>query len=110
MALLNFAKTYDEVKSYVGLTESNNGDYVKLIFTKDGHIITHGHDYTKDYNGQRGLVPDYNTELGNYGILTKSGWSTLTTNFLPMGDSLEAAIDKLWSSNKIVNYVQTYFP
>jgi hypothetical protein len=50
MALLNFAKTYDEVKSYINLTESNSGDYVKLIFTKDGHIITHGHDYTKDYN------------------------------------------------------------
>lgn len=109
MALLNFAKTYDEVKSYINLTESNSGDYVKLIFTKDGHIITHGHDYTKDYNnGQRGLVPNYNTELGNYGILTKSGWSTLTTSFLPMGDE-GAAIDKLWSSNKIVNYVQTYF-
>lgn len=108
MALLNFAKTYDEVKSYLSLTESNSGDYVKLIFTKDGHIITHGHDYTRDYDGQRGLVPTYNAS-DDYAVLTKTGWGSLTTNFLPMGDSAQAAVDKLWSSNKIVSYVETYF-
>jgi hypothetical protein len=52
MALLNFASNYQDVVKYKNLTEnspslsgSNENDYVKLVFTKDGHIITHGVDY-----------------------------------------------------------------
>lgn len=45
MALLNFATTYNEVKEKLILNESNTGDYIKLYFTKDGHIISHGVDY-----------------------------------------------------------------
>ena len=45
MALLNFATTYDEVKGNLSLEQSNKGDYIKLYFTKDGHIISHGVDY-----------------------------------------------------------------
>jgi hypothetical protein len=33
MALLNYAKTLEEVKGYLNATESSTGDYVKLIFT-----------------------------------------------------------------------------
>lgn len=52
MALLNFASNYQDVVKYKNLTVnspslsgSNENDYVKLVFTKDGHIITHGVDY-----------------------------------------------------------------
>lgn len=52
MALLNFATQYKNVSKYKDLTidssrldGSTENDYVKLIFTKDGHIITHGVDY-----------------------------------------------------------------
>ena len=45
MALLNFATTYNEVSDKLHLEQSNNGDYIKLYFTKDGHIISHGVDY-----------------------------------------------------------------
>ena len=45
MALLNFATTYDEVKGNLSLEQSNKGDYIKLYFTKDGHIISHRVDY-----------------------------------------------------------------
>ena len=52
MALLNFASNYQDVVKYKNLTAnspslsgSNENDYVKLVFTKDGHIITHGVDY-----------------------------------------------------------------
>lgn len=45
MALLNFARTYNEVSDKLHLEESNQGDYIKLYFTKDGHIISHGVDY-----------------------------------------------------------------
>ena len=45
MALLNFALTYNEVSDKLHLEQSDK-DYIKLYFTKDGHIISHGVDYT----------------------------------------------------------------
>ena len=58
MALLNFTLKYQNVAKYKDLTASSpslegsqENDYVKLIFTKDGHIITHGTDYIPWGNG-----------------------------------------------------------
>ena len=58
MALLNFITQYKDVAKYKNLTASSpslegsqENDYVKLIFTKDGHIITHGTDYIPWGNG-----------------------------------------------------------
>lgn len=58
MALLNFITQYKDVVKYKNLTAnspslegSQENDYVKLIFTKDGHIITHGTDYIPWGNG-----------------------------------------------------------
>lgn len=58
MALLNFITQYKDVVKYKDLTASSpsldgsqENDYVKLIFTKDGHIITHGTDYIPWGNG-----------------------------------------------------------
>lgn len=58
MALLNFITHYKDVVKYKNLTTSSpslegsqENDYVKLIFTKDGHIITHGTDYIPWGNG-----------------------------------------------------------
>lgn len=58
MALLNFITQYKDVTKYKDLTASSpslegsqENDYVKLIFTKDGHIITHGTDYIPWGNG-----------------------------------------------------------
>lgn len=58
MALLNFITQYKDVVKYKDLTVSSpslegsqENDYVKLIFTKDGHIITHGTDYIPWGNG-----------------------------------------------------------
>lgn len=58
MALLNFISKYQDVAKYKDLTASSpslegsqENDYVKLIFTKDGHIITHGTDYIPWGNG-----------------------------------------------------------
>lgn len=45
MALLNFATSYNDVADKLKLAQSETGDYIKLYFTKDGHIITHGVDY-----------------------------------------------------------------
>lgn len=58
MALLNFILKYQDAAKYKDLTVSTpslsgsqENDYVKLIFTKDGHIITHGTDYIPWGNG-----------------------------------------------------------
>ena len=49
MALLNFSQTYESIHDKIGtpgyLQETD------LLFTKDGHIVTHGVDYTPWGNG-----------------------------------------------------------
>ena len=49
MALLNFYKTYDGIKNKIG-----TAGYLQdtdLLFTRDGHIVTHGVDYIPWGNG-----------------------------------------------------------
>lgn len=84
MALLNFAKTYQEVKDKLTLDESNNGDYIKLYFTKDGHIISHGVDY----------IP--------------WGTGTIPINRLPINNN-EASSDYLWDSATIQDKINKSF-
>ena len=108
MAILNYTPSLsynnNEVKNYIGLT-STDPNYLKLVFTGDGHIITHGVDYTADYSGgKRGLVPNYSIESDDYGVFTKTGWTKLTTSYLPLDDN-DVSVNKLWSSKKIVDYI-----
>ena len=49
MALLNFSQTYENIKNKIG-----TAGYLQdtdLLFTRDGHIVTHGVDYTPWGNG-----------------------------------------------------------
>ena len=85
MALLNFATTYNEVKGNLSLEQSNKGDYIKLYFTKDGHIITHGVDYIPW--GKDGTIP---------------------INRLPINNN-EASSDYLWDSLTIQNKINQSF-
>ena len=84
MALLNFATTYNEVSDKLHLEQSNTGDYIKLYFTKDGHIISHGVDY----------IP----------------WGTgiIPINRLPINNN-EASSDYLWDSLTIQNKINQSF-
>lgn len=84
MALLNFATTYNEVEEKLHLGQSNNGDYIKLYFTKDGHIISHGVDYTP------------------------WGTGTIPINRLPINNN-EASNDYLWDSLTIQNKINQSF-
>lgn len=84
MALLNFISKYQDVAKYKDLTESSpslsgsqENDYVKLIFTKDGHIITHGTDYIPWGNG------------------------TIPINKLPITDGNNPDNEHLWDSATI---------
>lgn len=87
MALLNFANTYAEISGNLSLPESASGEYVKLFFSKDGHIISHGKDFTPTFTPTvRGLVPissGKSTEIfrGN------ATWAEITTTDLPMAEN-----------------------
>lgn len=76
MALLNFAKTYDEVKGNLTLEQSNNGNYIKLYFTKDGHIISHGVDYIPW--GATGIIPINRLPINNSEASSNYLWDSLT--------------------------------
>lgn len=84
MALLNFATSYNDVADKLKLAQSETGDYIKLYFTKDGHIITHGVDY----------IP----------------WGTgiIPINKLPINNNV-ADNEHLWDSKTILNKINQSF-
>ena len=106
MALLNFANTYAEISGNLSLSESTSGDFVKLFFSKDGHIISHGKDFTPTFTpNMRGLVPISSgkaTEIfrGN------ATWAEITTADLPIASSISDAITDGTASTTILNTQQ----
>lgn len=84
MALLNFSKTYENIKNKIG-----TAGYLQdtdLLFTRDGHIVTHGVDYIPWGNG------------------------TIPIEKLPVaaaGD--DPSDDTLWTSNTIQNKINNSF-
>lgn len=106
MALLNFANTYAEISGNLSLPESTSGDFVKLFFSKDGHIISHGKDFTPTFTpNMRGLVPISSgkaTEIfrGN------ATWAEITTADLPIASSISGAITNGTASTTILNTQQ----
>lgn len=106
MALLNFANTYAEISGNLSLPESTSKDFVKLFFSKDGHIISHGKDFTPTFTpNMRGLVPISSgkaTEIfrGN------ATWAEITTADLPIASSISDAITNGTASTTILNTKQ----
>lgn len=89
MALLNFANLYSEVEGNLSLPEATSGDYVKLFFTKDGHIISHGVDYTPLFGaGKKGLVSGSTGSQKEF-LRGNNKWLAITTADLPMVKSPE---------------------
>lgn len=103
MALLNFAEKYTDVSSRLTLPAANSGPYVELVFTKDGHIITHGTDYTPDFGANvRGLVK------GSTGspleiLRGNNTWAAITTTDLPMAVSVADAITNNKTTTTLLN-------
>ena len=84
MALLNFSKTYENIKNKIG-----TAGYLQdtdLLFTRDGHIVTHGVDYIPWGNG---TIPIEKLPIA-------------TANDTPSGD-------KLWTSLTIQNKINNSF-
>ena len=75
MALLNFATSYNDVADKLKLAQSETGDYIKLYFTKDGHIITHGVDYIP---WGTGIIPIDKLPIDNNVADNKHLWDSLT--------------------------------
>ena len=85
MALLNFSKTYEGISNKIGtpgyLQETD------LLFTGDGHIVTHGVDYTPW--GRDGIIP---------------------INRLPIATANDTPSDNtLWTSATIQNKINNSF-
>lgn len=106
MALLNFANTYAEISGNLSLPESTSGDFVKLFFSKDGHIISHGKDFTPTFTpNMRGLVP---TSSGKVTEIFRGNatWAEITTADLPIASSASDAIANGTASTTILNTQQ----
>ena len=115
MALLNFAATYAEISPNLTFSESTSGDYVKLFFSKDGHIITHGKDFLPTFTANtRGLVPTSNG-LATEFFRGNATWAGITTSDLPMATSIADAITNnkatttLVTAQQVVDYVSSSF-
>lgn len=110
MALLNFANTYAEISGNLTLSESISGDYVKLFFSKDGHIISHGKDFTPTFTPTvRGLVPISSgkaTEIfrGN------ATWAEITTTDLPIAEDTSVNTPTtLFTTQQVHQIINTSF-
>ena len=75
MALLNFATSYSDVAGKLTLPQSDTGDYIKLYFTKDGHIVTHGIDYIPWGTGQ---IPISKLPIDNTQASSNYLWDSAT--------------------------------
>ena len=73
MALLNFYKTYENIKPKIG-TPGYLQD-TDLLFTKDGHIVTHGVDYIPWGDG---TIPIEKLPVDNTKVDNKHLWDSAT--------------------------------
>lgn len=114
MALLNFATSYNEVADKLKLAQSETGDYIKLYFTKDGHIISHGVDYIPWGNG---IIPINKLPVDNTKVDNKHLWDSKTiqdkiNQSFVANDAMrfKGTIGLTSANNYIINGVQAEFP
>ena len=114
MALLNFATTYNEVSDKLHLEQSNTGDYIKLYFTKDGHIISHGVDYTP---WGTGIIPINRLPINNNEASSDYLWDSLTiqnkiNQSFAANDAMrfKGTIRLTSTNNYIINETEAEFP
>lgn len=113
MALLNYAETYNDVKNRYKVNDPTSGDFVKLFFTKDKHIVTHGVDYMSIFSEEsNGLVPA--STGNNTHVLKADGqWQAINIQDLPIKTTLEEALDfpetTILSTQQVNDLVQQGF-
>lgn len=114
MALLNFATSYNDVADKLKLAQSETGDYIKLYFTKDGHIISHGVDYIPWGNG---IIPINKLPVDNTVADNKHLWDSKTildkiNQSFVANDAMrfKGTIGLTSADNYIINGIQAEFP
>lgn len=114
MALLNFATSYNEVADKLKLAQSETGDYIKLYFTKDGHIISHGVDYIPWGSG---IIPINKLPVDNTVADNKHLWDSKTiqdkiNQSFVANDAMrfKGTIGLTSSNNYIINGTEAEFP
>lgn len=114
MALLNFATSYNDVADKLKLSPSEIGDYIKLYFTKDGHIITHGVDYIP---WGTGIIPIDKLPVDNTVADDKHLWDSLTiqnkiNQSFVANDAMrfKGTIGLTSANNYIINGAEAEFP
>ena len=114
MALLNFATSYNDVADKLKLALSETGDYIKLYFTKDGHIITHGIDYIP---WGTGIIPIDKLPVDNTVADDKHLWDSLTiqnkiNQLFVANDAMrfKGTIGLTSANNYIINGAEAEFP
>ena len=114
MALLNFAISYNDVADKLKLSPSETGDYIKLYFTKDGHIITHGVDYIP---WGTGIIPIDKLPVDNTVADDKHLWDSLTiqnkiNQSFVANDAMRfrGTIGLTSANNYIINGAEAEFP
>lgn len=114
MALLNFATSYNDVADKLKLAPSETGDYIKLYFTKDGHIITHGIDYIP---WGTGIIPIDKLPVDNTKADNKHLWDSLTiqnkiNQSFTANDAMrfKGTIGLTSANNYIINGTEAEFP
>lgn len=114
MALLNFATSYNDVADKLKLAPSETGDYIKLYFTKDGHIITHGIDYIP---WGTGIIPIDKLPVDNTKADNEHLWDSLTiqnkiNQSFTANDAMrfKGTIGLTSANNYIINGIEAEFP
>lgn len=114
MALLNFATSYNDVADKLKLAQSETGDYIKLYFTKDGHIISHGVDYIP---WGTGIIPINKLPVDNTVADNKHLWDSLTiqnkiNQSFAANDAMrfKGTIGLTSANNYIINGIEAEFP
>ena len=114
MALLNFATSYNDVADKLKLAQSETGDYIKLYFTKDGHIITHGIDYIP---WGTGVIPIDKLPVNNTVADNKHLWDSKTildkiNQSFVANDAMrfKGTIGLTSANNYIINGAEAEFP
>ena len=114
MALLNFATSYIDVADKLKVAQSETGDYIKLYFTKDGHIISHGVDYIP---WGTGIIPINKLPVNNTVADNKHLWDSKTiqdkiNQSIIANDAMrfKGTIGLTSANNYIINGTQAEFP
>ena len=114
MALLNFATSYNDVADKLKLAQSETGDYIKLYFTKDGHIISHGVDYIP---WGTGIIPIDKLPVDNTVADNKHLWDSKTiqdkiNQSFVANDAMrfKGTIGLTSTNNYIINGTEAEFP